>query len=83
MTEAAYRCRLIFAGGSADTPCLWQMSRQFPAVQFDIRLDETMSKGVMVVNFLGDPDDLDQAWQFLRDLGVEVDIVETLGGTGV
>ena len=78
MPDAAYKCRLVFAGGSADQPCLWQMSRHFPEVQFDIRLDETMTKSVMVVNFIGEQDDLDQAWQFLRDQGVDVSVLETL-----
>ncbi|MEM1444638.1 MAG: NIL domain-containing protein [Planctomycetota bacterium] len=78
MHEATHKCRLVFAGDSADEPCLWKLSRQFPGVQFDIRLDETMTRGVMVVNFSGDADDLDQAWQYLRDQGVDVHVLETV-----
>ncbi|MEM8781549.1 MAG: NIL domain-containing protein [Planctomycetota bacterium] len=78
MPDATHKCRLVFAGDTAEQPCLWQMSRHFPEVQFDIRLDETMSKGVMIVNFSGDQDDLEDAWRFLREQGVEVDVVETL-----
>lgn len=81
MPDATHKCRLVFADGSADQPCLWQMSRQFPGVQFDIRLDETMTRGVMVVNFAGDAEDLGHAWQFLRDQGVEVHMIETVNAT--
>jgi hypothetical protein len=76
MPELTHKCRLIFNGDSADQPCLWQMSRYFPSVQFDIRLDETMTRSVMVVNFTGDTEDLEQAWQFLRDQDVEVHVLD-------
>ncbi|MEM8495618.1 MAG: NIL domain-containing protein [Planctomycetota bacterium] len=81
MPDTSHKCRLVFGNGSGDQPCLWKMSRQFPGVQFDIRLDETMTRGVMIVNFSGDADDLEQAWQLLRDQGVDVQVLEKLAAT--
>ncbi len=80
MAEVARRCWLTFEGGKQNEPCLWKMSRQFPGVLFDIRQASVQSEmGIMNVLFQGEPDDIDQAWAYLREQGVKVDPVDNGG----
>lgn len=80
MAEIAQRCWLTFEGGNLHQPTLWQMSRQFPSVVFDIRQASLQEEiGIMSVRFQGEPDDLEQAFTYLREQGVKVDPVDEGG----
>ncbi len=77
MPQSTRKYWLTFESGAQDRPCLWQMSRKFPDVSFDIR-QASVSKdiGIMAVLFEGDEDQIDQAITFIQSLGVKVDPVE-------
>jgi len=76
------KCWLTFEGGCQDQPCLWQMSRQFPDVSFDVRQASVGQKiGVMALQFDGEEDQIEGAIQCLLDMGVKVGPVE--GGSNV
>ncbi len=76
MAEVARQCWLTFEGGNQNEPCLWKMSRQFPGVLFDIRKASVQQDiGIMSVLFQGEPDEIEQAWVFLKEQGVKVDPV--------
>ncbi|MEM1028079.1 MAG: NIL domain-containing protein [Planctomycetota bacterium] len=78
MPQASRKCWLTFEGGCQDQPVLWQLSQEFPTVQFDVRQASVSQKiGIMALQFTADSqDDLDAAVKFLEDKGVRVDPVE-------
>lgn len=80
MAEIAQRCWLTFEGGNLTAPTLWQMSRQFPSVVFDIRQASMQQDiGIMSVLFQGEGEDIEQAYAYLREQGVKVDPVNDGG----
>jgi hypothetical protein len=77
MPQASRKCWLTFEGGCQDEPCIWELSQKFPEVRFDIRQAHVGAKiGVMALQFDGDPQEIEQAVQFLESKGVHVDPVE-------
>jgi ABC-type methionine transport system ATPase subunit len=60
-----------------EQPIIWQMSRTFPDVTFDIRQASVQNEiGIMAVLFSGNQSDVLAAIQFLRSKGVTVEPIE-------
>ena len=60
-----------------EQPIIWQMSRKFPDVSFDIRQASVQNEiGIMAVLLSGAEADVTAAVQFLRSKGVQVDPIE-------
>ena len=60
-----------------EQPIIWQMSRKFPEVSFDIRQASVQNEiGIMAVLFSGDEAEVKQALEFLRSKGVTVEPIE-------
>ena len=58
-------------------PIIWQMSRKFPEVSFDIRQASVQNEiGIMAVLLSGKQDEVQGAIQFLRSRGVTVEPIE-------
>ena len=77
MAEINSKCWLTFEGGRQNEPCLWQMTRKYPNVSFDIRQASVQKDiGIMAVLFKGEEDEVRAAQALLVELGVKVDPVE-------
>jgi ABC-type methionine transport system ATPase subunit len=76
----AYSRRCWFTFGSRQTveqPIIWQMSRKFPDVVFDIRQASVQNEiGIMAVLLSGEEDEVKGAIEFLRSKGVTVEPIE-------
>ena len=60
-----------------EQPIIWQMSRKFPDVSFDIRQASVQNEiGIMAVLLSGDEDEVNDAIAFLRSKGVTVEPIE-------
>jgi ABC-type methionine transport system ATPase subunit len=60
-----------------EQPIIWQMSRQYPDVSFDIRQASVQNEiGIMAVLLSGSEDQVKAAVQFLRSKGVTVEPIE-------
>ncbi len=60
-----------------EQPIIWQMSRTFPEVSFDIRQASVQNEiGIMAVLLSGKQDEVQGAIQFLRSRGVTVEPIE-------
>ena len=60
-----------------EQPIIWQMSRKFPAVSFDIRQASVQNEiGIMAVLLSGKQDEVQGAIAFLRSRGVTVEPIE-------
>jgi ABC-type methionine transport system ATPase subunit len=60
-----------------EQPIIWQMSRKFPEVSFDIRQASVQNEiGIMAVLLSGKQDEVQGAIQFLRSRGVTVEPIE-------
>ena len=72
------RCWFTFPTRSqVEQPIIWQMSRRFPDVSFDIRQASVQNEiGIMAVLLSGAEPDVTAAVQFLRSKGVQVDPIE-------
>lgn len=82
MSKSTHKSWLTFEGGRQKEPCLWNMSRKFPDVSFDIRqASVTKEIGIMAVLFEGEEDEIQAALEYLVEQGVKVDPVE--GGSMV
>ena len=58
-------------------PIIWQMSRKFPEVVFDIRQASVQNSiGIMAVLLSGREDEVKGAIEFLRSRGVTVEPIE-------
>ncbi len=77
-TPYSRRCWLTFPTRSqVEQPIIWQMSRQFPDVKFDIRQASVQNEiGIMAVLFEGEEQEVLDALAFLRDRGVTVEPIE-------
>jgi hypothetical protein len=72
------RCWFTFQGRSqVEQPIIWQMSRQFPNVSFDIRQASVQNEiGIMAVLLTGAEKDVQAAIDFVRSKGVTVEPIE-------
>ena len=77
-TPYSRRCWLTFPSRSqVEKPIIWQMSRRFPDVSFDIRQASVQHEiGIMAVLFEGDEQEVTDAIDFLRAQGVTVEPIE-------
>lgn len=78
MPQYSKRCWLTFPTRTqVEQPLIWQMSRKFPEVTFDIRQASVQHEmGIMAVLFEGDESEVKQAIEFLRSKGVTVEPIE-------
>ena len=72
------RCWFTFPTRTqVEKPIIWQMSRKFPDVSFDIRQASVQNEiGIMAVLLIGEPDQVQGAIDFLRSSGVTVEPIE-------
>jgi ABC-type methionine transport system ATPase subunit len=80
MADASYskRCWFTFPTRSqVEQPIIWQMSRTFPNVMFDIRQASVQNEiGIMAVLLSGTEADVTAAMEFMRSKGVTVEPIE-------
>jgi L-aspartate semialdehyde sulfurtransferase ferredoxin len=80
MNKAAFsrRCWFTFPTRSeVEQPIIWQMSRKFPEVVFDIRQASVQNEiGIMAVLLTGPENDVKAAIEFVRSKGVTVEPIE-------
>jgi ABC-type methionine transport system ATPase subunit len=80
MSEKTYsrRCWFTFPSRTqVEQPIIWQMSRKFPEVSFDIRQASVQNEiGIMAVLLSGKEDEVNAAMAFLRSKGVQVEPIE-------
>jgi ABC-type methionine transport system ATPase subunit len=74
----AKRCWFTFPTRSqVEQPIIWQMSRKFPEVSFDIRQASVQNEiGIMAVLLSGSEAEVKSAIDFLRSKGVTVEPIE-------
>ncbi|HEY1922590.1 MAG TPA: NIL domain-containing protein [Tepidisphaeraceae bacterium] len=72
------RCWFTFPSrGEVEQPIIWQMSRKFPDVVFDIRQASVQNEiGIMAVLLTGAERDVKAAIEFVRSKGVTVEPIE-------
>jgi len=72
------RCWFTFPTRSqVEQPIIWQMSRKFPDVSFDIRQASVQNEiGIMAVLLTGSESEVTAAIDFLRSRGVTVEPIE-------
>jgi ABC-type methionine transport system ATPase subunit len=72
------KCWLTFSTrNEVEQPIIWQMSRKFPDVVFDIRQASVQHEmGIMAVLLEGREQDVRAAMDFLRSKGVTVEPIE-------
>lgn len=72
------RCWFTFPSPEqVERPILWQMSRKFPDVIFDVRQASVQNNiGIMAVELRGERDQVQSAIEFCQSLGVQVDPIE-------
>ena len=72
------RCWFTFPTRTqVEQPIIWQMSRKFPDVSFDIRQASVQNEiGIMAVLLVGKKDEVIAAIDFLRSKGVTVEPIE-------
>jgi ABC-type methionine transport system ATPase subunit len=77
-TGYSKRCWFTFQGRSqVEQPVIWQMSRKFPDVSFDIRQASVQNEiGIMAVLLTGNEKDVQAAIDFVRSKGVTVEPIE-------
>jgi hypothetical protein len=78
MASISKRCWFTFPTRTqVEKPIIWQMSRKFPDVSFDIRQASVQNEiGIMAVLLTGEPDEVQGAIDFLRSSGVTVEPIE-------
>ena len=80
MADAPYskRCWFTFpTRAQVEKPIIWQMSRMFPEVVFDIRQASVQHEiGIMAVLLSGPEADVKSAVEFLRGQGLTVEPIE-------
>ena len=72
------RCWFTFPTRTqVEQPIIWQMSRKFPDVVFDIRQASVQHEiGIMAVLLSGNAGEVNAAIEFLRSKGVTVEPIE-------
>ncbi len=80
MSDASYakRCWFTFPTRTqVEQPILWQMSRKFPNVSFDIRQASVQNEiGIMAILLKGKAEEVQAAMEFMRASGVTVEPIE-------
>jgi ABC-type methionine transport system ATPase subunit len=80
MSEGKFsrRCWFTFPSrNEVEQPIIWQMSRKFPEVVFDIRQASVQHEiGIMAVLLTGPERDVKAAIEFVRSRGVTVEPIE-------
>src|SRR5437667_12695309 len=80
MPDQPFTRRCWFTFGSRQTveqPIIWQMSRKFPDVMFDIRQASVQNEiGIMAVLLSGKEPEVKAAIDFVRSKGVTVEPIE-------
>ena len=80
MADRPYNKRCWFTFGTrkeVEQPVIWQMSRQFPEVMFDIRQASVQNEiGIMAVLLSGKEAEVKAAIDFVRSKGVTVEPIE-------
>ena len=80
MPQASYsrRCWFTFPSrNQVEQPIIWQMSRKFPDVAFDIRQASVQNElGIMAVLLSGKEEEVKAAMDFIRSKGVTVEPIE-------
>ena len=80
MATQSYNKRCWFTFGTrkeVEQPVIWQMSRQFPEVMFDIRQASVQNEiGIMAVLLSGKEAEVKAAIDFVRSKGVTVEPIE-------
>ena len=78
MAEYSRRCWFTFGTRQqVEQPIIWQMSRKFPNVVFDIRQASVQNEiGIMAVLLFGKESEVNGAIEFLRSAGVTVEPFE-------
>lgn len=77
MPKLTRKCWLTFEGGHQNEPCLWRMCKRYPEVVFDIRQASVQKEiGVMAVLFEGEEQQVQDALDYLIEMGVKIDPVE-------
>lgn len=80
MSETNYSKRCWFTFGSraqVEQPIIWQVSRTYPNVMFDIRQASVQNEiGIMAVLLSGPEADVKAAMDFVRSKGVTVEPIE-------
>ncbi len=78
MSEYSRRCWFTFPSkAQVEQPIIWQMSRKFPGVSFDIRQASVQNEiGIMAVLLTGEEHEVKAAIEFLRSRGVMVEPIE-------
>jgi L-aspartate semialdehyde sulfurtransferase ferredoxin len=76
--EYSKRCWFTFPTRTqVEQPIIWQMSRKFPDVSFDIRQASVQNEiGIMAVLLTGSEVQVNQAIEFLRSKGLIVEPIE-------
>ncbi len=76
--QASKRCWFTFPTRTeVEKPIIWQMSRKFPEVSFDIRQASVNQQiGIMAVLLTGPATDVQGAIEFVRAAGVTVEPIE-------
>ena len=77
-SQVSKRCWFTFPSRTqVEKPIIWQMSRKFPDVSFDIRQASVQNEiGIMAVLLTGEADQVQGAIDFLRSSGVTVEPIE-------
>jgi ABC-type methionine transport system ATPase subunit len=77
-TAYSKRCWFTFpTRNQVEQPIIWQMSRKFPDVSFDIRQASVQNEiGIMAVLLSGEETQVKAAIEFLRSKGVMVEPIE-------
>jgi hypothetical protein len=77
-TPYSKRCWFTFPTRTqVEQPIIWQMSRKFPDVSFDIRQASVQNEiGIMAVLLCGDEAEVNAAMEFVRSKGVTVEPIE-------
>jgi L-aspartate semialdehyde sulfurtransferase ferredoxin len=77
-TPYSKRCWFTFPTRTqVEQPIIWQMSRKYPNVSFDIRQASIQNEiGIMAVLLTGSEDEVTGAIEFLRSKGVTVEPIE-------
>jgi hypothetical protein len=80
MPDSTYskRCWFTFPTRTqVEQPIIWQMSRRFPDVSFDIRQASVQNEiGIMAVLLSGKEQEVNGAIEFMRSKGVTVEPIE-------
>jgi hypothetical protein len=70
------RLKLIFGPAMVKEPVIYQLGKQFAIVTNIRRADVTRDQGWVLLEIMGEPDELDRGVAYLESRGVEVEPAE-------